>query len=233
MKSTPIIYSAPMVLARLAGRKTNTRRLVKPQPDVSIDALHGGKFRERAPYVLRCPETDAAYGYGFKDENRVWKCPYGQPGDELWTRETFTITRADYDLRYAGGRDRIFLIGRYLADDTAFDITLTREETAKFEKWQRQEGTFPAIYMFRSLCRDVATITAITAEQVKAISHADAKAEGIAQVGNLGLYQDYSGAGFELDSRSSYMTLWDRINAKRAPWETNPWVWSIHTTPHA
>lgn len=65
MKERPIIFSAPMVRAILEGRKTQTRRIVKPYPEgerLAVDMWEDGIVR---------------------------KCPYGLPGDQLWVRETW------------------------------------------------------------------------------------------------------------------------------------------------
>ncbi len=238
MKSTPIIYSAAMVRARLAGLKTNTRRLVKPQPDDSIDSLHGGKFRERAPYITTNPDTEAPMGYGFQDEARIWNCPYGRPGDELWTRENYHI--ADY-FQKPGRPDLLCVDGHYLADQVPFRAVLTDKESEKFGKWKRKEGNFPAIYLFRSLCRDVATITSVRAQRLQDINGADSIAEGIESVrlnAGVTLFKDYITGNTDRAARASYRTLWDSINAKPkgkkpgAPWESNPWVWALKTTAH-
>jgi len=62
VKERPIIFSAEMVQAIRAGTKTQTRRVIKPQPD----------------YI---PEQ----------KNMAENCPYGEAGDRLWVRETFRI----------------------------------------------------------------------------------------------------------------------------------------------
>lgn len=81
MKERPILFSAPMVRAILDGRKTMTRRIVKPQPDEEC-------------YYLVEPETRAGifgvvYNYNQGDSNPFVKCPYGTIGDRLWVREAF------------------------------------------------------------------------------------------------------------------------------------------------
>lgn len=79
MKERPILFSGPIVRAILDGRKTVTRRLVKPQPTLALDtrANASGAFIDRR-------EVDA---HSIADV--VVKCPHGQPGDRLWVRETF------------------------------------------------------------------------------------------------------------------------------------------------
>lgn len=80
----PILFSAPMVRAILEGRKTQTRRIVKPQPSPSSDTAFiglDGIWRFSHP-TLRGPVSHEA------DDVR---CPYGQPGDRLWVREAWAF----------------------------------------------------------------------------------------------------------------------------------------------
>lgn len=81
MKERPILFSAPMVRAILEGRKTQTRRIVKPPFEI-----HPNGFMTRP----RGNERLTPY-----------PCPHGQPGDRLWVRETWRI--ADTDLCGCGG----------------------------------------------------------------------------------------------------------------------------------
>jgi hypothetical protein len=78
MKSKPILFSTPMVQAILEGRKTQTRRIVKPQPKQELE-FFGWKLPE---YI------QVAFGKGVKTES-LHKFPFGQIGDVLWVRETF------------------------------------------------------------------------------------------------------------------------------------------------
>ncbi|WP_430434768.1 hypothetical protein [Methyloversatilis sp.] len=78
MAERPMLMSAPMVRALLAGTKTQTRRAVKPQPRI----LAG---------ELLCWKDDA-----LTDDQMAVRCPYGQPGDRLWVREAFMHEPADY-----------------------------------------------------------------------------------------------------------------------------------------
>lgn len=73
MKERPIIFSGPMVRAILDGRKTMTRRVVKPQPETA------------------CMISDSTASLCYP--GMLWrKCPYGVPGDLLWVRETWATT---------------------------------------------------------------------------------------------------------------------------------------------
>lgn len=76
MKEHPILFSAPMVRAILAGRKTQTRRIVKPQPKV-VHAIHG--------------DASITSEKIFRSGDQRIHCPYGQSGDMLWVRETHAL----------------------------------------------------------------------------------------------------------------------------------------------
>lgn len=89
MKERPIIFSGPMVRALLDGRKTQTRRIVKPQPRYDIVQCEGGiGFYEKTP-------NPTSSGYS------VFGCPYGVPGDRLWVRETWRPSQVDGVAWYA------------------------------------------------------------------------------------------------------------------------------------
>lgn len=72
MKERPIIFSAPMVRAILSGAKTQTRRVVKPQPDYRYGVLF--------------PQGSST---GYSPDLLAGACPFGRPGDRLWVRETW------------------------------------------------------------------------------------------------------------------------------------------------
>jgi len=102
MKERPIIFSGEMVRAILEGRKTMTRRPIKPQPE---GAEQWTAFENQSFYPNR-----------IKSKPSMLHCPYGIPGDRLWVRETWALEK-QYD-KYSGlkvpaeGRKRIW----YLAD---------------------------------------------------------------------------------------------------------------------
>lgn len=83
MRERPILFSAPMVRAILGGRKTQTRRVMKPQ-HFQLDG--GGR-----PFTQLWDDEEQI------NWRRDMRCPYGVPGDRLWVRET--IERGPMDLR--------------------------------------------------------------------------------------------------------------------------------------
>ena len=98
MKERPILMSAPMVLAILDGRKTMTRRVAKQQPGPTTfgyTELLPGHFkpvRSLREFVGDIGSEDhkkALDEFWADENNETLICPYGQPGDRLWVRETW------------------------------------------------------------------------------------------------------------------------------------------------
>lgn len=118
MTERPILFSAPMVRALLAGTKTQTRRVATPRRSIE-------------------PMTD--------------ECPYGQPGDRLWVRETWSAHSAG-GFMYAASWDAHALIGH--------------------PKWR------PSIHMPRAASRITLEVTGVRVERLQEITRGDAMAEG-------------------------------------------------------
>lgn len=201
MKTWPILFSAPMVRALLNGSKTQTRRVVKPTPapnqDLSISIGSSGFH-----FVI----DKGAFSY--PDVRRYrWDCPYGQPGDRLWVRETYWRDEEDGSVFY-----------RADPDSDAVDANKHETGLAKYN-WR------PSIFMPRAASRITLEITAVRVERLQDISGADAQAEGIVPDGDGGWHladtRHYMG-----DPISSYASLWEYINGADS-WDLNPWVWVI------
>lgn len=102
MKKRPILFSAEMVRAILDGRKTQTRRIIKPQPKLITSS--GRWYWEKALDVKGDPLVDAS---------RYWweyygTSPYGKFGDQLWVRETWNTI---------GGNQAIYKSDFTISDD--------------------------------------------------------------------------------------------------------------------
>ena len=206
MTDKPILFSAPMVRAILEGRKSQTRRIIKPQPDAVLDGepyWHIGGYRTRV---------------GAKNP---FFCPYGQPGDRLWVRET---CRAE---ELPSGLDGV----RYLADDCFIPIENTE---AASDAWlslaaygQRLSGhhkcrKVPAIHMPRWASRITLEITGIRMERLQDISESDAMAEGWARRDDLTSDDEVHREA----AREWFMDIWESINGPGS-WCANPWVWVV------
>lgn len=198
----PIIFSAPMVRAILAGRKTQTRRVISSRFPTS---------RGAAPMVeAGCPFAFNATGY----EDNI-KCPYGRAGDRLWVKETFKPIGAS---RPAGYWTDPKWIGRecfYAADGDC--------PTWATGKWK------PSIFMPRWASRLTLAVEAVRVERLQEITPEDASAEGI-DVNCPGCSGECGHPIPRAEGRNmrlEWSCLWDSINGKRAPWASNPWVWVV------
>lgn len=200
MKDHPIIFSAPMVRAILEGKKTQTRRIVKPQPDRII-----GKY----------PAID-----DFGDLEAI-RCPYGQPGDRLWVRETWAyVDNSEFDEpNYYD----------YKADSGAkypgqWPEEFTRDEVPENVRWR------PSIHMPRAASRILLEVADVRVERLQEISEQDAIEEGVELVASgpvLGdFYRHYADPERGLDPQSSFETLWQSLHGPES-WDANPWVWVI------
>lgn len=211
-RERPIIFSGEMVRAILEGRKTQTRRVIKPQPEESWTDVYGPRDGELTivPYQDGSPRS--TWQTCWDDEGKCWMlwtdgsgrrmyvphCPYGAPGERLWVRETW----ADHDkseVETNATRYRADLLPGGKVDD-------------RF-KWR------PSIHMPRLASRILLEITNVRVELVQAISHADALAEGMREDAEPNNY----GAGGR--ARDAFAKLWDYLNAKRGfGWDSNSWV---------
>jgi hypothetical protein len=197
-----------MVRAILAGTKTQTRRLIKPQPAAHhyLQSMWGTSpppdptdFGTK--WLWR--EVGPDYPDDREDDRR---CPYGVPGDRLWVRETWQESDSGPDY--------------YAADYES-------KEQAGVARWR------PSIFMPRRTSRITLEITNVRAEQLHDITEEDAKAEGardfFEQLPGISRDQTLT-SGERADGspvRAGYAVLWDEINGDRATWKTNPWVWAV------
>lgn len=191
MKERPILFSAPMVRAILAGTKTQTRRVVKPQPIM----------RDGEPVWPN--DVARPRGRGFED------CPYGNPGDRLWVRETFMHEPADYCWEAS------------VSIPCRPACTIYR---ADHEGDSRGAGWIPSIHMPRSLSRITLEIKDVRVERLNDISDDDCVAEGCDDTRDLKIAP---GRIFFADGpKGAYRALWESINGPGS-WDANPWVWVI------
>lgn len=206
MKERPILFSAPMVRAILEGRKTQTRRVVKQD----LKRLGGGDFyafdHKGINYRVNARHTTVAAW-----AHLIQFCPYGQPGDRLWVRETFGLhaygDESDWNTESIAGADAQILGSWALAHHADWGPC--------------QDGCHwrPSIHMPRWASRILLEITGVRVERLKDISDADLELEGI---------QEWIDRGIDHDGypRDAFRSLWESINGAGS-WDANPWVWVI------
>jgi hypothetical protein len=206
MKERPILMCGEMVRATLDGTKTQTRRILKFQPDPAWTeiAIEYQRVLRNRQAIDVATATYRAYPTGGTARWGICECPYGIPGDRLWVRETF---RTIHDPATCIGEDRLDV------DYKADGIVRIGDKIGTL-KWR------PAIHMPKYLSRLKLEITKVRVERVQDISEADAKAEGVPASKNVEM-KDGSPC-----YRIPYQILWNQINGCDA-WDKNPWVWVI------
>ncbi len=215
LNERPIVFSGSMVQAILDGRKTQTRRILKRQPNNDPSKHHPIE-----PYLTSRGTWNwvlANHGMGCGDP---FPCPYGVAGDRLWVRET-----------WAREKDKANRTVCYKADGTWGSWS----EDAKFYQHgfvigvanHRRDGRWvgrdyfgrfkPSKHMPRWASRLVLEIKLIRVERLQDISEEDLKAE-----------MDWSRVSIPDDSDpwGVFATLWESINGADS-WAQNPWVWVI------
>lgn len=204
MTERGMIFNAEMVRAILDGRKTQTRRIMAPQPADDIE---------------RCifPNPEAI---GWKSSLRhkhgsttAHFCHYGNPGDRIWVRETFQGPLFDYDL-----------MDSYCKDPTPFEkpeFCVYKADGVPAPEFYDADDELhccwrPSIHMPRWASRILLEITGVRVERLKSISDGDAIREGCSTA-------DMKSGDCVADV---FARLWASIYGSDS-WNANPWVWVI------
>lgn len=191
MKERGMIFNDEMVRAILGGNKTQTRRIVEE------------KF----------------YGRAVAAELLAKHCPYGQPGDRIWVRETYRV--------HGKATDVATLVYRASVRNSWTEQThrVPAEVCNKpvSEKWT------PSIHMPRWASRILLEITNVRVERLNDISECDARDEGVPPAGSL--LPDHPGTfltpnGDFAMAKVAFQRLWESIYGEES-WSANPWVWVI------
>ena len=199
MKEHPIIFSGAMVRAILDGRKTQTRRVLHLPEDTEVDVSAG-------TYTFYNREV------GQKTEiHPLPKCPYGQTGDLLYVKETFTATR-----------DRQTIL--YRADP--FYQDMPKGDSGRDWNW-----TAPR-FMPRWASRIDLEVTDVRAVRLQDITEEEALADGMSpEIAKPFMFAVVGGDPITeaFDPIHTFWNLWDSINGKKPghSWASNPWVFDI------
>lgn len=203
MKEYPIIFSGPMVRAILEGRKIQTRRVIKPQPDKEVKQVGFSFFANFA-------EGEIEWRYE-RGKFRIVKCrcPYGKQGDQLWVRETFA-TPGNWD----DHKPSELLENWFIPQQLKYRATEEFPEGGYYT-WR------PSIFMPRWASRITLQVERIRVERLQDITEEDAIAEGVLDPTLDPTIKGYLAATLFID-------LWNEICAKRGfGWNANPWVWVV------
>ncbi|MFG8756578.1 hypothetical protein ACEPU3_16565 [Pseudomonas aeruginosa] len=217
-RERPILFNDQMVRAILDGRKTVTRRVMKPQPD-----FLGSMVDPNTPFKT----LDAGL------HARI-TCPYGEPGDRLWVRETWHVGKPHDKTAPAD------ILAPLLAEGRGITVLYTAGGWQSVGPAGREEPIYPddqplpdwagkgrpSIHMPRWACRILLEITAVRVERLQDISEVQARAEGITD-GGCSSCGNHEPCGCECPAPSavdSFVHLWRSTGGN---WESNPWVWVV------
>lgn len=197
VKERPILFSTEMVKAILDEKKSQTRRVIKPQPKPLEGSWLFWKYKvediETEPNSYASPQDMTPY------------CPYGQVGDRLWVRETFIESK--YFLNKDGSHSRVW----YKADDSEHIGVLNYP-------WK------PSIHMPRWASRITLEITDVRVERLQEITKDDCLKEGFNIIqGNMDRpsVRFYFYNYWDSIVNKKYPFNWTHT------WKGNPWVWVI------
>ena len=241
VKERPILFSAPMVRAILDGKKTQTRRIVNPQPAAFWDE----------------PNAHAELGLNaiVNGKDHWISNRYGKRGDRLWVRETgwakhdsdsdegvhidcgpcldvgaefhpgwqYPATPECFDLPKLEHKQQL---RKHEGDPVPGDWWLSPPDNWDGDRDYMEDGIWvflpwghyskiPSIHGPRWTSRITLEVTGVRVERLHEISQEDAIAEGVL------------GAGGDPDRpRTEFMLLWNKINGEKS-WKSNPWVWVV------
>jgi hypothetical protein len=201
MADKGIIFSAPMVRALLAGRKTQTRRLMPHQ-----EALR----------TIYAPMVCGTAIRNYAGEDLISRAPH-VIGDRLWVREAWTVASVASDCAEV----------RYRASEGDGYTAMTEQvPIGRIDKLPKRRWPVwnPALHMFRWASRITLTVTDVRVQRLQEITEADARAEGIERVGSYFIVQQ---SGFEpsISALRCYGKLWNSLHtASGETWDANPWV---------
>lgn len=215
MKERPILMSTEMVKATLEDWKTNTRRLIKPQPPENsipiYDVLNCYKGKGWAFQYPELIDNGITHNKIFKLPQKG-KCPYGDKGDLLYVRERWCVGKPFDDVKPSD-------LCKWEDDESILAVDYFANDKRMWHK-DYQGKWRPSIHMPKWAVRIWLEIQKVRIERLQDITQPDIYAEGIPM--NLCIYKD------EEEHRYLFKELWDSINAKCGyRWDINPWVWVI------
>lgn len=234
IKERPILFSSPMIRAILDGKKTQTRRVVKPQPDIL-----NGTFEFSGEAKDAWPEPDVMIAYTPSGKFGVcnppyFKMPYGKPGDRLWVRETWGILNsqwspvnenphADVIGKMTCGQFASYAVKGFGCHIVYRADHATGNDGPGVIKWN------PSIFLPRWASRITLEIADVRVERLRDITEDDAAVEGVGKQFRMSVKVGKVGLDERIPSsfRGGFANTWDEINGSKYHWSTNPFVWAI------
>lgn len=206
VKERPMIFNAEMVRAILDGRKTQTRRIMKVQPEnaeLGLRRITDSSVAKEVGMYFWC----LADACGVKHRSNLFSCPFGEVGDRIWVREAFRV--------HSRASDVATLV--YKASEQQSWTQQTHRvpieqctKPAVVDKWT------PSLHMPRWASRITLEVTGVRVERLNDISDADALNEGCST-------NDMKSGDRLADV---FSRLWSSIYGAEN-WKANPWVWVI------
>lgn len=215
MTDRPILFSSPMIRALLDGRKTQTRRVFKPQPTMHAagDCSVNGHLGD-VDFLMR--DVAPRHWVRFAVGDRLWVREHWRSVAGLDDRSPAEIGRECLD----EGFDRPWCPVEYVADGARSDSHhWDGEQVGRF-----RQGT----HMPRWMSRLTLTVTDVRVQRLQEIDGADAEAEGVFRhIAEHSIDKIFRSERSAL-AVQRYAELWDSLNAERGfGWATNPWVVAV------
>lgn len=237
MKTTPILFSGPMVRAIMDGRKTMTRRVMNPQPDESFAAYYnenGSLKSRRSDGWSWKPKNMGGRVLDISNGEALKYSPYGNAGDRLAVKETWCLAPRE---RWEQWPEAEAFPAR------VWDGTMDRPHTQSI--WNsvhnviyKADGDYKSsdgascwtssVTMPKWASRITLEIVSVKVERLQDISEGDASREGVERI-DLGPFEIEGNPVHPHTStyKESFRELWDQINGKKHPWVSEPWVWVV------
>ncbi len=218
----PILFNTEMVRAILDGRKTVTRRVIKPQPKCRLSYIIAGYgigkwlYPGELLYEFWGEEYRLPEDLTEEDKNMKWSPPC-HTDDILYVRETWSPLYQDKDSKDVCG----YMYKAYTLEE--YDKMYPDGKDYQWEgKWR------PSIHMPKEAARIFLKVTNVLVERLQEIDDEQAKEEGAN-------WRNGKNVGFEEKMRRSaverFAEIWNSTIKKsdldRYGWDANPWVWVI------
>ncbi len=215
--SKPMVLTKENLIAAMEGRKTQTKRIIKPQPPKQWNMCDPIKNDNGDILTFCFYDSSDKNDYGYKDAKF-------QVGDRAYLAE-------GYQVDYQSGVCTRTIRGKYLVDSSKFSCDLNGHE---WDLWKARKFPYrptPGRFMYKSLARTFMTITEVRVERLQDISEEDCEAEGIFNESGLHLsrcsytmfHPDQPCDCGDSTPQEEFAKLWDSIHGDGA-WDLNPWV---------